>query len=59
MKTLVVAHFSFFIHKVGEGHMTHTHNQICRFHNAENNYYYRRWKIHLECNKMNLFLPEA
>lgn len=54
----IVDFFPLSTHKVGERHMTQT-NQIGRFHNAENNYYYRRWKICLECNKMHLFLPEA
>lgn len=48
-----------FIHKTIEGHVTHT-NQIGRFHNAENNYYYYKGqKICLKCNKLHLFLPEA
>lgn len=48
-----------FIHKTIEGHVTHT-NQIGRFHNAENSYYYYKGrKICLKCNKLHLFLPEA
>ena len=34
-------------------------NEIDRFHNAENNYYYKWYKICLECNNLCLFLPEA
>lgn len=49
---------SLFYVQNSQGHMSHA-NHIGRFHSAENNYYYRRWKICLKYNEMHLFLPKA